>query len=232
MAVNAQPLGEAEERLAALWQQPLHGGETNNDAATALFSSPDKAAPRAAAYPCAAAYPRGGRARRPPARPRPARSRESRSHQRHRRSRPTNRSLAVGATVAATLVLLPVALSALTDRGRSAAISARPDAVRSLAAPPPDGQSHDQLERQLRRAAQARGQRQIERRQELDRATRERTRTTPSHARRVRARAHQRDDPAPRMAKPNAASAAAQPQRSPVPPVPAASPACEEFPPC
>ena len=117
MAVNAHVPRSDEDRLAALWEQPLDGatvGDSIDDGIAALFSAPDDSAPRAAPDHGAGGTHRS-QARRPTGRGRGRRSRARRAG-----PQPASRSLAIGAALIVALLSAMIALSTSTGSSDSA----------------------------------------------------------------------------------------------------------------
>lgn len=198
MAVTASLLEDDEQRLAALWAQPLDdapvGDEPPDDAIAALFSAPGGAAPRPTPRT------RGSKARRPAARPQSGRLQGSLAGRRlAARSRATNRSLAVVAMLVAALVLIPVARSALTGPVNTPATHPRATADRSPASRPSASPSRGQSELRRIRATRARAHRRREHRQAIARANRRRSRVARRDRAARRARAHVRSRSAGRL---------------------------------
>ena len=228
MALNTQLATEDEDRLAALWEQPGDAGaeddESTDDGVAALFTSPDGTAPHTLRRQHASS------ARRSAARTHSVPTRGSCARERPARSRATKRLMAIGVVLFAALMLLTVALSAMTGPTDIAATSPRPGAGHPPATSPRAAPSRDELERRRAAAARARAQRRREHRQVIARADGRRARA----ARRARAelvRARQRSRSPRRFAGAPPAPQTADPDQSSAPPA-AVSSACEEFPPC
>jgi len=230
MAVNTSLLEDDEQRLAALWAQPLDdaavGAEPPDDVIAALFSAPGGAAPRPTPRT------RGSRARQPAARPQSARLQGSFAGGRlATRSRATNRSLAVVAMLVAAFVLIPVARSALTGPVDIPATHPRVTADRPPASSPSALPSRGQTELPRVRATRARAHRRQERRQAIARANRTRSRIVRRDRAARRAGARERHPSAGRFVATPAAPQTAPPDFIPQPTAPVSS-ACDEFPPC
>lgn len=226
MAVNTALRQDEEQRLAALWAQPLDdapvGAEPPDDVIAALFSTTVRAAPRQTPRT------RGSKARRPAARPQSARLQGARAGQRLAQSRATNRSLAVVAMIVAALVLIPVARSALTGPADTPATHPRATGERPRASGPSLLPSRGRPELRGIRATRAPAHRRQEHRQAIARGNRRRSRAARrDRASAPRARAHVRSRSAGRFV----ATPTAPPDPIPEPTAPVSS-ACDEFPPC
>ena len=227
MAVNAQLLRDEEERLAALWAQPLDEAavaDSTDDGIAALFSPADIAAPHNAPRHWTARAHRTA-----PRRPPHDRRQRSRSRPRRAGSQVASRSLVVGIVV--ILMLTTVAVSALTSSTDTADTVVPAAADRTGAPTRPAPSPHGEPELRQAPAAPDRARRNRVRR----------TRPTPAAQARPRAARSTRVAPPPaprstRSAQPLSEPAArppptARPRRSPPSTAPASS-ACDEFPPC
>lgn len=229
MAVDAQLTEEDEERLAALWDQPLDAADVDDQSAedgiAALFSSPHRAAARAAPRAHASTARRSAPRRRFP------RSQGS-CRRRLPRSRATSRSVAIGAVLVAASVSLSIALSALTGpTDTPPATYPRATADRAPAASPPTLPSRGQRDLRRVRSTRAPAHRRDEDRRPIARADTTRSQTA-RHDRAARpAPAQQRRRSARRFVATPVAPLTPQPHRVPATPAPVSS-ACEEFPPC
>lgn len=224
MAVNAQVPRSDEDRLAALWEQPLDGataaGDSIDDGTAALFSAPDDSASRAAPHHGA------GGTHRSQARRQTGRGRGRRWRARRAGPQPASRSLAIGAALIVALLTTTVALSTSTGSSDSADTASPPEpdqtTILSPAARPTP------VEAETRRAPRA------------QRARQHRGRATGSRRERSRAaqpaRAVPTREPLPvhsarRRSEPAARPRTALRRRIPPPTAPVSS-ACDEFPPC
>ena len=229
MAVNTALREDEEQRLAALWAQPLDdapvGAEPPDDVIAALFSTTGRAAPRQTPRT------RGSKARRPAARPQSARLQGSRAGQRLAHSRATSRSIALVAMLVAmlvaALVLIPLARSALTGPVGIPATHPRATADGPRAPSPSALPSRGRLEFRRIRAARARAHRRREHQLAIARSNRRRSRAARRERAAPRARAHVRSQSAARFV----ATPPAPPDPIPKPTAPVSS-ACDEFPPC
>ena len=117
MAVNAHVPRTDEDRLAALWEQPLDRsavGDSIDGGIAALFSAPDDSAPRAAPD-----HGTGG-THRSQARRTTGRGRGRRPRARRAGPQPARRSLAIGAALIVALLSAMIALSTSTGSSDSA----------------------------------------------------------------------------------------------------------------
>lgn len=226
MAVNAHVPRSDEDRLAALWEQPLDGatvGDSIDDGIAALFSASDDSAPRAAPHHGA------GGTHRSQAR-RPGRGGRRRSRARRAGPQPASRSLAIGAALIVALVSAMIALSTSTGSSDSADMPSPAETDQTTVLSPPARQTP--VETEIRRAAATRFRAQRGR-QHRGRATGAR----PERSRAAQpARAVPTRKPHPvrstrRRSEPAAAPQTAPRRRIPPPTAPVSS-ACDEFPPC
>lgn len=225
MAVNARVPRSDEDRLAALWEQPLDGSTVDDsidDGIAALFSASDDPAPRAD-------HGTGGthrsQARRPTGRGRGRRSRARRAG-----PQPARRSLAIAAAIIVALLSAMIALS--TSNGSSdSADTASPAETDQTTVLSPSARPTP-VETEIRRAPATRllAQRGRQHRGRATGARHERSRAAQP------ARAVPPREPHPVRSTRRRSEPAAAPQtalRPPIPPPTApVSSACDEFPPC
>lgn len=227
MAVNAQLTEEDEERLAALWAQPLDaadvGDQSAEDGISALFSAPAGAAAHSPPH-------QPADARRSAPRRRSPRSQRSR-RRRLRRSRPTSRLLPIGAVLVVAPMLVSVALSALTGPGTPSATYPRATADPPPAASPPTFPSRGQRHLRRVRSTQVRAHRRHDDRQAIAGAHRRQSQAARRDRAARRTRAQQRRRSAHRFVATPVAPRTPRQHRVPATPAPVSS-ACEEFPPC
>lgn len=220
MAVNAELIDGDEERLAALWEQPMNatsvGDESADDAITELFTSRKEAAADPTLRPHASHTRRA------------ARPRSQRRCGRVLLPRPRAAiACAIGSVLVAALALGSVARTVFTASTVTTALGPRLEPGAPPAARPAAPPSRNSLQRLRPPAAPPRAQRRLERRQPIARAAPPRGRAA-RRTRAVRIRARSRSPLARRF------SAAPVAPRTP-PPQPVLAPessACEEFPPC
>lgn len=228
MAVHEPIPHDEQDRLAALWEQPLDDDravDTTDDAIAALFSAPGRDEPPTASRP------RAGATRRSDARRRSAGC--DRGHSRPRRAQPRAAAhwVAVGVVLLVGLVLTAVALDGMTGSTDTRAPNS-PTAARRAAAPdPPARTTPITLEPRRARTVGLRPQRPRKRRARSARPGRtrsriaQRPRTAPTRARRPARSVRPRSEPP-------ATPSTARPRNAPIPTAPSSSSACDEFPPC
>ena len=225
MAVNADVRDNDEDRLAALWEQPLDGDHVidDDDPIPPLFAAPDSNVPRAAARR------RTGYTCRSEARRHSVGSHRGRS--RRRRADPTSavRSATVGVALVVVVALVTVALETMTRTTGPRAPESSTPARRAAPAPPvrPTPATLEARRGQVT-VPRVRGD---ERRPPIGRAGRARSRgahsprtdPTPPHRRARTSRPH---------TEPAVTPSTGLSPRTRVPTPPTGSSACDEFPPC
>ena len=228
MAVDEPIPHDEQDRLAAVWEQPLDDDravDTTDDTIAALFSAPGRDEPPTASRP------RTGATRRSDARRRSAGGDRGHSLPRRAQRRAAARWVAVGVVLLVGLVLTAVALDGMTGSTDTRAPNS-PTAARRAAAPDPRARTTPAtLEPRPARTVELRAQRAHKRRARSARPARarsrmaQRPRTAPKRARRP-ARSVR-----PRSELP-ATSSTVRPRKTPIPKAPSSSSACDEFPPC
>jgi hypothetical protein len=228
MAVYEPLSRDEQDRLAALWEQPLdddRAADMTDDVITVLFSAPGSDEPPTALRP------RTGATRRPDARRGPAGG--HRGHARARRADPQAgaRWVAVGVSLLIGLVLTAVALDGMTGPTETRAPKASTETRRAAAPDPPARTTPATLEPRRARTVGLHAQRAHKRRGRAARPGRtrsriaQRPRIAPRRARRPARSVRPRSEP---LATPSTV----QPRNAPVPTAPRSSSACDEFPPC
>jgi len=226
MAVNARVPRSDEDRLAALWEQPLDGSTVDDsidDGIAALFSASDDPAPRAAPD-----HGTGGthrsQARRPTGRGRGRRSRARRAG-----PQPARRSLAIGAALVVALLSAMIALSASTGSSDSADTASPAETDETTVLSPPARPTP--VETEIRRAPATRLRAQRGRQHRGRTGARHERSRAGGPARAVPTREPHAVRSTRRRSEPAAAPQTALRRRIPPPTAPASS-ACDEFPPC
>ena len=224
VGVNTDLPRHDEDRLAALWEQPLDATTVGDDRASTLFSAPDDAATRRGAHH------RTGRADRSAARRR-------RGHDRRRRwrARPPGphaaiRWLALGVALLVAIVSTTIALSSSTGSTDSSEMVSPAETRPTTVLPPPARPTPSEPELSRAEAVRPRAQRGSGRRARAAPVRHERPRAA-QRARRVPTRTPVPSRPVQQSSEPAAAPPTAVRRSSPPPTVPASS-ACDEFPPC
>jgi len=227
MAATAPVPKDDEDRLAALWEQPLddHVIDATDDTIAALFSAPDVDAPRATSGR------RTSSSRLSDARWRSGGGRRGRSRPRRAHHPDPSRSAVVGVGLLAALVLSTVALDGMTGSTDNHAPDSSTSARRAAAPDPPArpapgtlgprrGQSREPHPQRgdARRARAARSRRTWPR-------SRQRPKAASAPARRPALPSRPRSEPA---ATPSTVAS----RRIPGPIPASSSSACDEFPPC
>lgn len=225
MATDAQLTADEQERLSAMWEQPLDpapaGVQSGDDAIAELLASPGGRPTDAARCPPES------RARGSAAPPRWDRPRHVRARLAWPRVR--CRWIGAGATVIAALMLMTIVQSPSTKSSDPVSVAPRAAADRLTVPNPPPQPRHEELDRRRAETARARAPRTRERQQARGRKERQRARA----ARRART-APKRARPRTRAARPTVEPAPqpSQPKATPRPTPPPPSSACDEFPPC
>lgn len=228
MAVHEPLSRDEQDRLAALWDQPLDDDravDTTDDVIAALFSAPVIDEPPTASRPRTAAT------RRSDGRRRSVGGDGGRSRPPGAELRAAVRWVAVGVALLIGLVVTAVALDGMTGSTDTRTPNSSTAARRAAAPDPPARTTPATLEPRRAPTVGLRAQRAHERRARAARSGRagsriaQRRRTTPTRARRpvrsVRARSELPATPS-----------TVRPRQAPIPTAPSSSSACDEFPPC
>ena len=224
MGVNADLPRNDEDRLAALWEQPLDATSVGDGWVSTLFSAPDDAATRRGAHH------RTGGTDRSAAHRRRGHDRRLRSRARPAGPQAASRTLAFGVALLVALVTTTIALSSSTESTDSSEMVSPAEKRRTTGLSPPARPAPREPELPRAEAVRPRAQRGSGRRARAARVRQERSRA-PHGARRVPTRAPLPARAAQLRRQPTAAPPTAFRRPSPPSTAPASS-ACDEFPPC
>jgi hypothetical protein len=228
MAVHEPLSRDEQDRLAALWEQPLDDDravDTTDDVITALFSAPG------IDDPTTATCPRTGAPHRSDAHRFSASGHRGHSRPRHADQRTAARWGAVGVALLIGLVVTAVALDGMTGSTETRAPNSSTETRRAAAPDPPTRTTPATLEPRRARTVGLRAQRAHKRQARAARSggarsrIAQRRRTTPTRARRLARPVRPRSEPA-------TTRSTVRPQQTPMPTAPSSSSACDEFPPC
>lgn len=228
MAVHEPLSRDEQDRLAALWEQPLDDDravDTTDGVIAALFSTPRIDDPPTTSRPPA------GATRRSDARRRSVGGHRGSSQPRRAEPRVARRRVAGGVALLIGLVLTAVALDGMTGSTDTRAPNSSTAARRAAAPEPPSRPTPAKLEPRRARTVGLRARRAHKRRA---RAARSR-RTRPRTAQRPRTAPTRPRPPARSVrppSEPPATSSTVRPRKAPIPTAPSSSSACDEFPPC
>ena len=224
VAVNTDLPRNDEDRLAALWEQPLDATTVGDDRASTLFSAPGHSATRRGAHP------RTGRTDRSEAHRRRGRDRRRGWSARPPRPHAAIRWLAFGIALLVAIVSTTIALSSSTETTDSSEMVSPADTRQTTRLSPPTRPAPREPELARAEAVRPRAERGSGRRARAARVRHERSRAA-RRARRVPTRAPLPVRAVQQRSEPSAAPPAALRRPSPSSAAPTSS-ACDEFPPC